>query len=102
MAGPDLLAGAEAGAFSAMANLIHNAVRYTPGGGRVEIAWRHLPDGQGEFKVSDSGLGIAPEHLPRITERFYRVDRSRAWKPAGLASAWRSSSTWRSVMAHSC
>ncbi|MFO1195169.1 MAG: phosphate regulon sensor histidine kinase PhoR [Rhodoferax sp.] len=83
VAGPDLLAGAEAELLSAMANLVHNAVRYTPGGGRVEIAWRHLPDGQGEFSVSDSGPGIAPEHLPRITERFYRVDRSRSRETGG-------------------
>jgi two-component system phosphate regulon sensor histidine kinase PhoR len=57
---------------SAFSNLITNAVRYTPTGGTVHIQWR-----QGELTVTDTGFGIAPEHLPRLTERFYRVDKSR-------------------------
>jgi two-component system phosphate regulon sensor histidine kinase PhoR len=70
---------------SAFANLIQNAVRYTPDGGRIEVRWWTDAAG-GHVTVSDTGIGIAPEHLPRITERFYRVDpgRSRATGGSGL------------------
>ncbi len=70
---------------SAFANLIQNAVRYTPDNGRIEIRWWTDAAG-GHVAVSDNGIGIAPEHLPRITERFYRVDpgRSRATGGSGL------------------
>jgi len=68
---------------SAFSNLVSNAVRYTPAPGRVSVSWRLLPDGCGEFAVQDSGPGIAPEHLPRLTERFYRVDRSRSRESGG-------------------
>jgi two-component system phosphate regulon sensor histidine kinase PhoR len=68
---------------SAMSNLMSNAVRYTPGGGRIEARWRALPDGRGEFSVKDSGPGIASEHIARLTERFYRVDRSRSRETGG-------------------
>ena len=78
-----MLAGSQAELFSAMANLVNNAVRYTPTGGRVELAWVVDADGQGEFSVTDSGPGIAPEHVPRLTERFYRVDRSRSRETGG-------------------
>ena len=61
---------------SAFGNLVSNAVRYTPDGGRVALDWRVTADG-GEFTVADTGIGIAAEHIPRLTERFYRVDRSR-------------------------
>ena len=57
---------------SAFSNLVTNAVRYTPDGGTVQIKWQ-----DDVLTVSDTGLGIAPEHLPRLTERFYRVDKSR-------------------------
>jgi len=67
----------------ALSNLVSNAVRYTPEGGRVTIAWRVEPSGAGVFSVSDTGIGIAPEHLPRLTERFYRVDRSRSRATGG-------------------
>ncbi len=77
------VAGSRSELLSAMVNLVNNAVRYTPAGGRVQILWRLLEDGQGEFSVTDSGPGIAPEHLPRITERFYRVDRSRSRETGG-------------------
>ena len=83
ISGECALAGVEAELLSAMVNLVNNAVRYTPGGGTVQIVWRKLPDGQGEFSVLDSGPGIAPEHIPRITERFYRVDRSRSRETGG-------------------
>jgi two-component system phosphate regulon sensor histidine kinase PhoR len=66
-----------------MSNLVSNAVRYTPSGGEVAVAWRVLPDGRGEFSVRDTGPGIAAEHLPRLTERFYRVDRSRSRETGG-------------------
>ncbi|MEO5658502.1 MAG: phosphate regulon sensor histidine kinase PhoR [Polaromonas sp.] len=68
---------------SAMSNLVTNAVRYTPGGGMIRVSWTLLPDGRAEFRVTDSGQGIAAEHLPRLTERFYRVDRSRSRETGG-------------------
>jgi two-component system phosphate regulon sensor histidine kinase PhoR len=68
---------------SAFGNLVSNAVRYTPEGGAITLAWRMEPDGTGVFTVTDSGIGIAPEHLPRLTERFYRVDRSRSRATGG-------------------
>lgn len=68
---------------SAMSNLVSNAVRYTPPGGEVTVLWRLLPDGRGEFSVCDSGPGIAAEHIPRLTERFYRIDRSRSRETGG-------------------
>ena len=67
---------------SAFANLAANAVRYTPAGGCIELAWRECADGA-EFVVTDNGIGIAPQHLPRLTERFYRVDRSRSRETGG-------------------
>ncbi len=77
------VAGAPAELHSALANLVNNAVRHTPAGGRISVSWQPLPDGGARFSVSDSGPGIAPEHLPRITERFYRVDRSRSRDTGG-------------------
>lgn len=73
---------------SAFTNLIGNAVRYTPDGGSIYVRW--WQDGSGAFlSVTDTGIGIAHEHLPRITERFYRVDsaRSRATGGTGLGLA---------------
>jgi two-component system phosphate regulon sensor histidine kinase PhoR len=67
---------------SAFGNLVSNAVRYTPDGGRIALDWRITEEG-GEFTVADSGIGIAPEHVPRLTERFYRVDRSRSRATGG-------------------
>ncbi len=77
------IAGSSPELHSAMANLVNNAIRYTPTGGRVLVTWRLLDDGSGEFSVSDTGPGIAPEHLPRLTERFYRIDRSRSRETGG-------------------
>jgi two-component system phosphate regulon sensor histidine kinase PhoR len=68
---------------SAFGNLVSNAIRYTPPGGKVTLSWRVDADGSGEFSVSDTGIGIAPEHVPRLTERFYRVDRSRSRATGG-------------------
>jgi two-component system phosphate regulon sensor histidine kinase PhoR len=70
---------------SAFSNLINNAVRYTPAGGAIRITWQAVND-HAEFGVADTGEGIAPEHIPHLTERFYRVDtaRSRASGGTGL------------------
>jgi two-component system phosphate regulon sensor histidine kinase PhoR len=68
---------------SAFSNLISNAVRYTPEGGRIEISWRATSDGGARFAVADTGYGIPAEHLPRITERFYRVSTSRSRESGG-------------------
>ena len=67
---------------SAFSNLISNAIRYTADGGEILLNWR-IDDGQGLFLVQDSGIGIESEHLPRLTERFYRVDRSRSRETGG-------------------
>lgn len=77
------LAGSRSELLSAMSNLLNNAIRYTPAGGRIEVKWQVLPDGRGEFSVRDSGPGIAAEHISRLTERFYRVDRSRSRETGG-------------------
>jgi two-component system, OmpR family, phosphate regulon sensor histidine kinase PhoR len=68
---------------SAMSNLVSNAVRYTPDGGLVAVSARLQDTGRLEFAVRDTGPGIAAEHLPRLTERFYRVDRSRSRESGG-------------------
>jgi two-component system phosphate regulon sensor histidine kinase PhoR len=78
----DLL-GDEAELYSAFSNLVSNAVRYTPSGGQVHIIWRDSEDGGVELAVRDTGAGISEEHLPRLTERFYRVDRSRSRDTGG-------------------
>jgi two-component system phosphate regulon sensor histidine kinase PhoR len=81
--GPDLRVGAvRSELLSAMSNLLSNAVRYTPDGGAISAGWR-LRDDSAEFFVEDTGPGIAAEHLPRLTERFYRVDRSRSRETGG-------------------
>ncbi len=67
---------------SALANLCSNAVRYTQDGGRIALAWREDESG-GEFSVSDDGIGIEAHHIPRLTERFYRVDRGRSRETGG-------------------
>ena len=68
--------------YSAINNLIINAVRYTPGGEKITIRWLTVEGGY-LFEVSDSGPGIAPEHLQHLTERFYRVDSPRNTKNGG-------------------
>ena len=68
---------------SAFGNLVSNAIRYTPAGGTITLSWRVDGNGTGVFAVTDSGIGIAPEHLPRLTERFYRIDRSRSRATGG-------------------
>jgi two-component system, OmpR family, phosphate regulon sensor histidine kinase PhoR len=68
--------GSESELFSAFSNLVFNAMRYTPDSGRVNLRWWMEEDGA-RLSVTDTGVGISSEHLPRLTERFYRVDRSR-------------------------
>jgi two-component system phosphate regulon sensor histidine kinase PhoR len=79
----DSLKGEERELISALSNLVSNAIRYTPQGGNVNVSWRVEQSGKGVFSVTDTGSGIAPEHLPRLTERFYRVDRSRSRETGG-------------------
>lgn len=67
---------------SALGNLVSNAIRYTPEGGRIALRWAADASGA-RFEVEDSGIGIAAEHLPRLTERFYRVDKSRSRETGG-------------------
>jgi len=67
---------------SAFGNLLSNAIRYTPEGGTVILRWFER-DGELVYTVQDSGIGIAPQHIPRLTERFYRVDRSRSRETGG-------------------
>jgi two-component system phosphate regulon sensor histidine kinase PhoR len=80
---PAQIAGAASELASALTNLVGNAIRYTPSGGRIEVRWQPLADGSGEFYVRDDGPGIAREHLARLTERFYRLDRSRSRETGG-------------------
>jgi two-component system phosphate regulon sensor histidine kinase PhoR len=82
------LLGEEMQIHSAFANLVDNAAKYTPADGAVQIRWWTDAQG-GHFSVADTGIGIAPEHIPRLTERFYRVDagRSRATGGSGLGLA---------------
>ena len=76
---------------SAFSNLVGNAIRYTPAGGTITVAWTILDGrdpargaaGEAELSVRDTGPGIAAEHIPRLTERFYRVDRSRSRETGG-------------------
>ena len=78
----DRLLGSETELHSIFANLVTNAVKYTPADGRVDIRWWSDPKG-GHVEVKDTGIGIPSEHLPRLTERFYRVDAGRSRKLGG-------------------
>ncbi|MGB8327129.1 MAG: phosphate regulon sensor histidine kinase PhoR [Steroidobacteraceae bacterium] len=84
----DGLVGDEGQIHSAFANLVDNAAKYTPPDGTITMRWWVDEDG-GHFSVTDTGIGITAEHLPRLTERFYRVDpgRSRATGGSGLGLA---------------
>ena len=77
------IAGSPHELLSALSNLVGNAIRYTPFCGAIHVRVQMLSDGRAEFSVRDTGPGIAPEHLPRLTERFYRVDRSRSRDTGG-------------------
>ncbi len=82
-AGDAQIAGSETELHSAIANLVNNAVRYTAPGGEVRVRWSTRSDGVGELEVRDTGIGVSKEHLPRLTERFYRVDGSRSRDTGG-------------------
>ncbi|MGB6242366.1 MAG: phosphate regulon sensor histidine kinase PhoR [Castellaniella sp.] len=68
---------------SAFGNLLTNAVRYTPAGGTITVTWARLPDGGACYQVHDTGIGISTEDIPRLTERFFRVDRGRSRATGG-------------------
>src|SRR5690606_31059691 len=68
---------------SAVANLVTNAIRHTPDGSAVTVRWEARSDGSPMFAVQDTGAGIAAVHLPRLAERFYRVDRGRSRASGG-------------------
>ncbi len=76
------LVGAVSEITSALGNLVSNAVRYTPAGGKISVRWERIEDGA-LFSVSDTGVGVPAEHIPRLTERFYRVDGSRSRDTGG-------------------
>ena len=67
---------------SAFGNLVSNAIRYTPDGGSINMNWQTINQ-EAVFSVTDTGLGIEPQHISRLTERFYRVDRSRSRETGG-------------------
>jgi two-component system phosphate regulon sensor histidine kinase PhoR len=67
---------------SAISNLVYNSVNHTPPGTRIDISWQQTPQGA-LFRVKDNGPGISPEHIPRLTERFYRVDKARSRQTGG-------------------
>jgi two-component system phosphate regulon sensor histidine kinase PhoR len=79
---PGALIGTPGELDSAVRNLLTNAVRYTPDGGTITLTWK-VTDGEGRLAVRDTGIGIAAEDLPRLTERFYRVDRGRSRETGG-------------------
>ena len=80
---PCNLLGEEREVLSAFSNLVSNAIRYTPNVGSVSATWSVNAAGEGEFTVTDTGPGISSQHIPRLTERFYRVDRSRSRETGG-------------------
>jgi two-component system, OmpR family, phosphate regulon sensor histidine kinase PhoR len=79
---PATLWGDEHEMRSAITNLVSNAIRYTPRDGRITLEWAEH-DGEGWIVVEDTGIGIEPRHIPRLTERFYRVDTSRSRDTGG-------------------
>jgi two-component system phosphate regulon sensor histidine kinase PhoR len=82
LAGCDL-AGEPKELHSAFSNLVSNAVRYTPTGGAISVRWLRNADGGATLAVQDSGHGIPAQHIPRLTERFYRVSTSRSRESGG-------------------
>jgi two-component system, OmpR family, phosphate regulon sensor histidine kinase PhoR len=82
-AAPIEILGSAGELHSAMGNLVQNAIRYTPAGGSIVVSLELLDNGHAAFRVEDSGLGIPTEHIARLTERFYRVDKSRSRETGG-------------------
>ena len=76
------LHGVYAEIYSAFSNLVSNAIRYTPAGGKIHIRWQRQ-ENTAVFTVQDNGIGIEAEHIPRLTERFYRVEQSRSRETGG-------------------
>ncbi len=73
---------------SAISNPVYNAVNHTPAGTHITVSWRRAVHGA-EFCIQDNGPGIAAEHIPRLTERFYRVDKARSRQTGGSGRDWR-------------
>lgn len=80
--GPDLQGSVDE-LRSAFSNLVSNAVHYTPQHGAIHLSWERKPNGMAQFLVQDTGIGISQEHIARLTERFYRVDKSRSRETQG-------------------
>lgn len=80
--GPETIYGSEDEIRTALWNLVRNAVRYTQPGGQIKLTWENTDDGP-RFIVKDTGIGIAAEHIPRLTQRFYLVDKTRSRKERG-------------------
>jgi len=78
-----LIEGVAAELASAVSNLITNAVRYTPKDGTITVSWYRDDNGAAVYSVQDTGIGISPQDLPRLTERFYRADRGRSRATGG-------------------
>ena len=77
-----MLLGKDTELRSAFSNILFNAVKHTPPGSHIQLSWSQSPDGP-VFRVTDDGPGIAPQHIPRLTERFYRVDKARSRESGG-------------------
>jgi two-component system, OmpR family, phosphate regulon sensor histidine kinase PhoR len=80
---PATLLGNQKELHSAFSNLASNAVRYTPDGGQITLRWKIHEDGSAAFSVEDTGIGVGAEHIGRLTERFYRVDKGRSRETGG-------------------
>jgi two-component system phosphate regulon sensor histidine kinase PhoR len=77
------LQGSRSEIHSAFSNLVSNAIRYTPKGGKIYLSWLKQTNQEAAFIVEDTGIGIEPQHLPKLTDRFYRIDRSRSRETGG-------------------
>src|SRR5690606_40357668 len=77
-----LLRGSQVELYSAVSNLVFNAAKYTPPRGRITVTMLRT-DGGMDIEVRDNGPGIAQQHIPRLTERFYRIDESRSTETGG-------------------
>ncbi len=75
--------GIESELISAISNLLTNAIRYTPSGGTITVSWQAGPNGDAYYTVQDTGIGISPQDIPRLTERFYRADKGRSRSTGG-------------------